>query len=257
MTPTGWFSDERHQNSGLPILPSLVQPQDVYRLFFDTVCSGVWMIDRNGITTYANESMSRILGYTKDEMIGMSAFAFLDEKAQDVGRQRLQSRMQGLSGRAKSCLRRKDGSNVWILASSNPLRDSSGNIVGALAFVTELDEVSPDAKQPQIRCQNLCLDTNTLKAKLDQKTIELTPFRFKLLKYLVQNKNRLISRRELLEAVWEGQSANDRLIDAHIVFLRKKLASFHGEIKTVYGEGHILKTKRGEIGETTKKNHLT
>ena len=63
----------------------------------------------------------------------------------------------------------------------------------------------------------------------------------KLLKCFVQNKDRVMSRDRILEAVWRDSVVSDRTVDTHIVSLRKKLSGFDHEISTVYGAGYILK----------------
>ena len=63
-------------------------------------------------------------------------------------------------------------------------------------------------------------------------TIALTPFEFKILKKLYQNKSELIRREELLS---EGES---RSLDVHISALRKKLTPLKIKITTIKGKGY-------------------
>ena len=44
---------------------------------------GLWVLDDEGITTYANENMARILGVDLDVMIGMPVFDVLDAQGRD------------------------------------------------------------------------------------------------------------------------------------------------------------------------------
>lgn len=70
---------------------------------------------------------------------------------------------------------------------------------------------------------------------------ELTEKEFELLNYLIENQGETISRRELVELVWnadEAHAPNDRTIDVHIRRLRAKIAGFEDIIRTIRGGGY-------------------
>lgn len=92
-----------------------------------------------------------------------------------------------------------------------------------------------------IELKNLVLDLNIFGVRVNGRSLGLSAFSFKLLRYFLDNANRLIPRQEFLEEVCENTELDDRVIDAHIVSLRKKLKQFRGEIKTIYRMGYILK----------------
>lgn len=74
----------------------------------------------------------------------------------------------------------------------------------------------------------------------DGKLIELTYKEFELLKLLMNNCQRVVSREELMETVWGYQSLEEtRTLDVHIRSLRQKLSDENGScIKTVRGVGY-------------------
>ncbi len=77
-----------------------------------------------------------------------------------------------------------------------------------------------------------------------EQQIELTAKEFKLLEYLLKNKNRVVSRTEILENVWEiNFDLGTNVIDVYINYLRKKIETrFDSKIiKTVVGMGYIIK----------------
>jgi DNA-binding response OmpR family regulator len=56
------------------------------------------------------------------------------------------------------------------------------------------------------------------------KSVELTPLEFKLLKVFVQNRGRVLSRDQLIQDAWGGQTfVTERAVDGHIVGLRRKI----------------------------------
>jgi len=74
--------------------------------------------------------------------------------------------------------------------------------------------------------------------------INLTAREFKLLEYLLKNKNRVVSRTDILENVWEVDfDLGTNVIDVYINYLRKKIErDFSSQIiKTVIGMGYIIK----------------
>ena len=73
--------------------------------------------------------------------------------------------------------------------------------------------------------------------------VDLTPTEFRLLRQLVANADRPISREALIEAVWgyDGELGNDRTIDVHMRHLRQKLEDDPGNpryLLTVRGIGY-------------------
>ena len=74
--------------------------------------------------------------------------------------------------------------------------------------------------------------------------ISLTAREFRLLEFLIRNKNRVVSRTEILENVWEVNfDLGTNVIDVYINYLRKKIEhDFDSKIiKTVIGMGYIIK----------------
>ncbi|MDR7073756.1 response regulator transcription factor [Fictibacillus barbaricus] len=76
------------------------------------------------------------------------------------------------------------------------------------------------------------------------KALELTPKEFELLVYLARNKGRVLSREQLLSAVWNYDFVGDtRIVDVHISHLRDKIEINTRKpiyIKTIRGLGYKL-----------------
>jgi len=70
--------------------------------------------------------------------------------------------------------------------------------------------------------------------------LELTAREWKLLLYMAQNKNRILSREQILEHLWPNSHVVDRTIDTHISNLRKKISPTTVEIRSVPGLGYKL-----------------
>lgn len=86
-------------------------------------------------------------------------------------------------------------------------------------------------------------------ASLDNKELEFTPKEFELLVYLLENKNRVLTRDQLLSAVWHYDFAGDtRIVDVHISHLRDQIEENSRKpkyIKTIRGLGYKFEEPRG------------
>ncbi|HKG02157.1 MAG TPA: response regulator transcription factor [Conexibacter sp.] len=77
--------------------------------------------------------------------------------------------------------------------------------------------------------------------------IELTPTEYRLLRYLMLNPRRVLSRAQLLEHVWDYDFGGDaRVLETYVSYLRRKLDE-HGPplIHTVRGVGYVMRLPRG------------
>lgn len=87
----------------------------------------------------------------------------------------------------------------------------------------------------------ITLDLARQKAFTEKREITLTPKEFALLRCLMQNKNMVMSREQLLIKCWgydyDGES---RAVDTHIKRLREKLGEYAACIKTVIKAGYRL-----------------
>ncbi|HEY4787371.1 MAG TPA: winged helix-turn-helix domain-containing protein, partial [Bacteroidales bacterium] len=75
------------------------------------------------------------------------------------------------------------------------------------------------------------------------KRIELSAKEYALLEYLVLNKNRVVSRLELIEKVWDiNFDTGTNVVDVFINFLRKKMDNDFTPklIQTRFGLGYVL-----------------
>jgi PAS domain S-box-containing protein len=107
------------------------------RRIVETAQEGVWTIDAAGNTTFVNEKMAAMLGYTVDEMTGASMYTFMDEEARGLASANLERRRQGIAEQHEFRFQRKDGTALWTVLSTNPLYDGDGAFAGALALVTD------------------------------------------------------------------------------------------------------------------------
>ncbi|MBI6872221.1 response regulator transcription factor [Clostridium aciditolerans] len=95
-----------------------------------------------------------------------------------------------------------------------------------------------------IEIGKLNLDMDKYTVTYDNESIDLTKKEFDLLKYLMINRDIVLSRESILEKVWEYDYAGDtNVVDVYIRYLRSKIDDKYNEkfIHTVRGVGYQLK----------------
>src|SRR3954467_13519221 len=96
------------------------QDEGWYRRIVDAAYEGVWVIDTEGKTEYANQRMAEMLGCSIEEMLGRSPLNFVHEDGRAESKRRLERRKRGIGELSEIRLRRKDGSELGVLSSTNP-----------------------------------------------------------------------------------------------------------------------------------------
>jgi len=85
----------------------------------------------------------------------------------------------------------------------------------------------------------LVADFDAVAVSVEGNSVRLTRREFELLKYLVENRNRVLSRDRLLERVWGyDRFIETRSVDVHVGRLRGKLGPVGRQIETVVGLGY-------------------
>jgi two-component system, OmpR family, alkaline phosphatase synthesis response regulator PhoP len=101
-----------------------------------------------------------------------------------------------------------------------------------------------EVENDQIRIGELKILVENYEAYFMGQLLELTPKEFELLVYLAKNKGRVLTRDQLLSAVWKYDFAGDsRIVDVHISHLRDKIEQNTKKpiyIKTIRGLGYKL-----------------
>ena len=126
---------------------SLAESEKKYRDLVDTMLEGIWMADRDAITTFVNPSMAEMLGYSSDEMIGQPVSKFLKKSYQEKVRSIFEGRKQGLKDKYDFEYLRKDGSNILASVSTTPVFNEKGEFVGALAAIQDITDRKKAEKQ--------------------------------------------------------------------------------------------------------------
>lgn len=151
---------------------------------------------------------------------------------------------------------------VLFLTARDDTKDKvTGLTVGGDDYVTKpfsLDEVVARIRavlrrtQPMddddavIRVDDLELDDDAHEVRRSGTSIELSPTEFKLLRYLMLNPNRVLSKAQILDHVWEYDFNGDAsIVESYISYLRRKVDTDPDApalIQTKRGVGYVLRT---------------
>jgi len=100
-----------------------------------------------------------------------------------------------------------------------------------------------EEKSNIFKLKDLVVDLEQYSVKIEDELIVLSPREFKLLKYLIENSNKAVSRIQILNAVWGITFENHtNVVDVYISYLRNKIEVNHKFIHTIKGVGYMLKT---------------
>jgi two-component system OmpR family response regulator len=103
-----------------------------------------------------------------------------------------------------------------------------------------------EAESARLTFEDLELDEDTMEVTRSGEAIDLTATEYRLLRYLMLNPRRVMTRAQLLDHVWDYDFGGDgRVLETYISYLRKKLDSQGPPlIQTVRGVGYALRARR-------------
>lgn len=100
-------------------------------------------------------------------------------------------------------------------------------------------EQGPAASSSVIRYKEITLDTDSLTVLVGALSVSLTAREFDILKLLLENQGRVVSREKLLDSIWGyGYIGDEKIVNTHIKNIRKKLGVDY--IETIRGAGYKI-----------------
>jgi DNA-binding response OmpR family regulator len=111
------------------------------------------------------------------------------------------------------------------------------------ALLTQIrSHMAPDGRAGELRFADVSVCLRTCRVRRADRRVRMSPTQFRMLCHLLRHPGQVISREELIEAVWKSTAVDPRTVDAHIVHLRKALTT-GGErnvVQTVRSAGYFL-----------------
>jgi len=113
-------------------------------------------------------------------------------------------------------------------------------LIARIRAILRRTRVNSDSDE-KLKSEDLELDIEKVTVKVKNKNIKLTAIEFIILKELLKNKNKVLSRESILEKIWKTEDSSNietRTVDVHIMNLRKKLGKAAEHLETVKNFGY-------------------
>lgn len=114
--------------------------EERYHTLVDTAQDGIWTIDANGYTTFANRSMATMLGTSAEEMIGKPSFRYVFDEDVERAAELFQSKVAGNREAFEFRLRRADGSLFWASVTGDAYHNARGEVVGLIGTFRDISD---------------------------------------------------------------------------------------------------------------------
>jgi len=118
-------------------------------------------------------------------------------------------------------------------------------LVSRIKALVRRDNYKNVPKDSSVEIRDLKVDLERYEVHKNGKNVDLSPKEFKLFKYLIENRNKTLSRTAILQAVWGIDFDNNtNVVDVYVSYLRGKVdeGSDTSIIKTIKGVGYMLTT---------------
>lgn len=153
----------------------------------------------------------------------------------------------------EDCLLRGSGEPLVMLTYQLTLTTSGTTApVETVTMVARPEEIflhTGGLRMERVEFGRLAIDYKARTVTVGERELPLTLKEFELLAYLVYHKNLVLTRSQLLAAVWEMDYAGDvRTVDSHIKCLRQKLGEYARCLVTVRGVGYLFQWTEDLIG---------
>ena len=118
----------------------LQKSEEKFRRIVETAGEGFLLMDENFNIIDVNNAYSRLLGYSREELLSMKSLDLFTDTSRlyiEANREKL---IASEYREVETVVKAKDGQLIPLLVHGNTLRDDNGNIIGNMAFVTDMTE---------------------------------------------------------------------------------------------------------------------
>ncbi|RKR84384.1 PAS domain S-box-containing protein [Mucilaginibacter gracilis] len=168
------------------------ETEERYKQIVELSQEGIWLIDEYNNTTFVNHAMAAMLGYKREEMLGMQLFEFMDEESRKISESNIEKRKNGITEQHDFVFLKKDGTKVLVIISTTPIF-KNGLYSGAMAMITDITQrklAEESALSSEERFKELVENNNDAILLLDKNllTVYRSPATYRMMGFTDQER---------------------------------------------------------------------
>ncbi len=114
--------------------------RDSYFQLLDCLQEGIWVLDREGKTSYVNPNLAKMLGYSADEMLGKKIYEFVEPDRVKEAKRLFLPRKKHPQKIFEFEFLHKKGRPIYVLVSLSPVVNKSGKWTGTIASLLDFSK---------------------------------------------------------------------------------------------------------------------
>lgn len=122
-------------------LDELSRSEERYRTLVESMQEGIFMIDQEGALTYVNHQVCKMLGRSRQDIMGKKLSEFVDESRRDDFLAQQDKRKEGFAERYDLIFKHVEGHKIFTLIAPTPLFDGAGEFQGSFGVVTNVTKL--------------------------------------------------------------------------------------------------------------------
>ncbi|HYE91499.1 MAG TPA: PAS domain S-box protein, partial [Terriglobales bacterium] len=111
-----------------------------YRLIVETALEGIWLVDGEYRTVFANARLAEMLGHAPENLLGRAVPEFVDERDLPELRRRMDERKGGQAGTYDIRMKGAGGRTLWCMVRVAPVLSPDGSFAGALGMLSDISD---------------------------------------------------------------------------------------------------------------------
>ena len=238
------------------MMQRLKESEEKYRRLIENSLEGVWAVDSDAVTSFINQSMANILGYTVENIIGRSLFSFMDEKEVKITKSHLKEREMGISAERDVKMIHNNGSKVYLRVRASPLFNDDGNYEGSMAFCADITKrrlAEKKLKESEEKFRKAFHSSPNLLAITKMEDDEIVNVNEGFLLTLGYTREDVIGKTTINLNIWVDPDERNRFLNV----LKEKKRAKEVEVQIRTKSGQILPTLfSGEIIKLNNELHL-
>ncbi len=150
------------------------EPEDLsrFREMVESAHEGIWEVDAEGRTIFANARLCELLEWPHDEILGRHFLDFMLPEDHERAKGRFRDRLNGEAGTVEHRFLTRSGEVIWAMLSSFPRRSTGGprggSVVGMLSDITQLKRTQEALERSRTKYRTLVENSPDVIARFDR-----------------------------------------------------------------------------------------